>query len=495
MQAALVRLHGDPHGRLHADEHLGIAYVASSLRANGHDVSILDNTVLSDADIETAIRAASPDLLGYTVDVENIAKTIEFDQRLRDDVGSLRCWGGHHATLCAGEVLSERLCDVVVLGDGEATTCGLLEALRNRHPLDTVPGLAFRRDQDVIYTPPRPLERSLDNLPRPARDVLAEMVRSEGSPSARVLSSRGCPHNCIYCTTPAIRQLLGNRSYRWRSPEAFVDELSSLATDFGITQFYVNDDLYFLNSPASHSRVMRIASLLASSKLGISYKVELRADSFAPARDAAMLKALRQSGMVAVFLGLESGSNTMLAALRKDTTAEASIAAVRALEAAGIRVNIGRILFGPDTSWNELRDSVSTLHQIGATWQVFRHPTVKLRVFPGTELARRLRDQGRLLVERPYCEPQYVFTSDTIRAFCEALAGTYSQVWTLERGFFDRRSFGELDHDTELALEAASYGFLMNNIECGDQWSRSRFDAALGVFIRRIQGVMSQWTG
>ena len=486
VRVALVRLHQDPFDRLHADEHIGIGYLASTLRNHGIPVKIFDNSVAPQSAIHDLIMDYSPDLIGYTVDTENIRVTISFDEELVLPKKALRCWGGHHASLCAEAIIRDGCCDVVVMGDGEDSLFHLVQWLQGRGILYDVPGIAFRHKNTVRITNIN--RRPITNVPWPARDILSRIIPLCSRISARVLSSRGCPYDCKYCTTPALLRLGQGPKYRVRTPVDFVNELVYLHNNFGVKRFYVNDDLYFHNSPTSKKRALAIAQAILRRNLKIAYKVELRADSFDPTVDISLLHALKRSGLVTVFIGLESGSDDALSRLGKETTTSQNRAAVNTLREVGIRVNVGRILFGPDSTWLEIEQSIDMFHDLKCCHQVFRHPGLRLRAFPGTLLARDLQQQGRLQYEdKTYYEATYAFSNKTIEAFCDELSNLYDLLWPLVRSFFDERSFQQSDHHLIGTFENLCYHFLHTNVSLRDGWNKTAFTLSKETFLSNVK--------
>ncbi len=487
IKVALVRLHHDLFNRLHANEHIGIGYLANCLREKQILVEIFDTAVASKSVVRNSLISYCPDFIGYTVDVENIKMTIDFDRNLTFSSQPVRCWGGHHASLCAKDILMDECCDIVVIGDGEDVLPHLIRSIVGRKNLFQVPGIGFRDGDRIAFTKISTHNKQLDTLSWPARDILVHMASSSPITKARILSSRGCPYDCTYCTTPALNRLIKTARYRTRSPIDFVDEVEYLFKSFGITQFYVNDDLYFYNSARSKQRALAIANELLSRGLNIAYKVELRANSFDPVHDSDLLQTLRVSGLMTVFLGVESGSDNMLSQLNKKVTVNQNREAVKALRKAGIYVNIGRILFGPDTTWTELEESVKVLRELGCCQQVFRHPGFKLRVFPGTTLAHELEREGRLIYkEKRYFEPEYIFSNKKVEAFCDALTNIYKDMWPLIKHVFESRSFGDLDPNIDGILENLSFEFLYANICLGDDWNSDAFSRTKDLFFNNM---------
>lgn len=174
---------------VHAEEPLGLLYLAAYLREHGKDVEILDayrglpsaadsdgffRSGLSDREIEEKINKYSPDLVGITCmfsifskgahDVARVVKGVSRDITV--------VFGGVHPSSFTELVLSDENVDMVVMGEGEETLLEIVERLDARRPLVGIQGTAHRENGKVLYHPHRPLIQDIDSLPVPARDML-----------------------------------------------------------------------------------------------------------------------------------------------------------------------------------------------------------------------------------------------------------------------------------------------------------------------------------
>ena len=101
----------------------------------------------------------------------------------------------------------------------------LARSLEGKMDVRDVRGLALRHDGGIVRTPPRPLEDDLDRLPVPARDLVPLARYLAFDSHASVVTSRGCPYECVFCSAPAWT----GRSVRYRTPSLCVDEIEDLA--------------------------------------------------------------------------------------------------------------------------------------------------------------------------------------------------------------------------------------------------------------------------
>ena len=485
MKVALIHLHAKkPTCENHADEHLGLGYVGAALRQENFEVFILDDSLLSPEEMLNRFGMSKPRVIGYTLNVENVGHVIKHAEKTRKILpDAWIVFGGHHASLCAEHLLKAGACDIVVAGPGERSMVKICEQIQTETLTKSMPFPTVWADTQF-----------------PGFTINQWPLRDghKGKKTARILSSTGCPHNCVYCTTPAMKDLVKER-YRERDAIDFVNEMEALYHE-GVRRFYVNDDLFVCGSPKSKKRARKIAEEILHRGLKLQFKVELRADSFdfTKEEDQETVDLLHKAGLNCVFLGLESGSYKMLKALGKGITADRNRQAFMSYEKAGIQVNIGRILFGPDTTWEELSDSIILLGTLGAAWQIFRKPGLSLMVFTGTALERSLEAQGRLRwpvnaagEELHYLEPSYTVANPELQAFSEALEWAYPAIRPLLCEVFDDRSFGE-EKNPDLILELNAVTLLFLNRVCaiglsGEGFSLAGFNVALDSFLSYLR--------
>jgi radical SAM superfamily enzyme YgiQ (UPF0313 family) len=203
--------------------------------------------------------------------------------------------------------------DFALIGEAERTLAMLAQALASGQPPDQIPGIVRRRDGQVVCGP-EPVFPELDEVPRPARDLVARayqekryysiMVRN--TPVDTLFTSRGCPFHCGFCYN--FRQ-----KYRYRTPDDVVDELTRIR-ERGIRDVEIADDTF----TGLRRRALEIFDLIIAEKLDISFRIKSRVDVFTQE----LAKKARQAGVYLVAFGMESASQKMLDAMNKKTTVE-----------------------------------------------------------------------------------------------------------------------------------------------------------------------------
>ncbi|GAG09913.1 unnamed protein product, partial [marine sediment metagenome] len=247
--------------------------------------------------------------------------------------------GGAHATLLPNETLvSAPEIDVVVKGEGENTFIELLQALEYKRPLSKILGISYRKDGKTVSTPERSTNVDLDSLPFLAYHLLPWQRYKPHPPHGRALpftamiTSRGCPYRCSYCSKP----IFGNK-FRGQSPERVVEEIAYYKDNFGVKEIAFYDDVFTLNKKRAHA----IADEIIKRGLKICWTCETRVNLV----DKELLRHIKQSGCYAIAYGIESASQEILDALNKDITFEQVEEAVGIAQEVGLQI-IGYFMIG-----------------------------------------------------------------------------------------------------------------------------------------------------
>ena len=217
--------------------------------------------------------------------------------------------------------------DVIVRGEGEQTLLELVHCYEKGAALRQVKGIAFRDGQDVVLTPPQPLV-DVDKLPLPAYHLLPmeKYHFTVFGKFATILSSRGCPHKCTFCS----EWRFWGEQWRPRNPKKVVDEIETLHKRYGRECFWFGDDCFNVN--AEHIR--GICSEIMARKLDIAWYYQGRADLVIKHKD--LLPRMRQAGNLMAQIGVESSTNKELEEFNKNLTVEQVKEAIDLLQKHGI---------------------------------------------------------------------------------------------------------------------------------------------------------------
>lgn len=376
---------------------LGIAYIASSLQSAGHKVTLLDCTFRNRNDALKEARAVQADVVGIYCMATLLDDCLWFSHELRDQTRWMIA-GGPLPT-CGPETFIQDF-DYVVLGEGEKTIVELLEAFNENLDGSNVSGIAYRNRHsgEIVYTQPRSFIEDLDRIPFPARELLpntqyqVQGLRKYGFSISTVMSTRGCPYRCEFCSNVVF-----GGSYRERSALNVVDEIEHTLA-LGYDRISFADDVFTLN----HARVMAICDEIRRRGLHFGWECLGRVDSM----DAQLAETMKSAGCRRIYFGIESANEAILELMNKRITPIQARKAVEIAHTAGIEVGAFFIVGYPgDTNETVLQ----TLH-FAADLPLDYLGLSMPYPLPGTKLFARVRER----IDRDWHPEESLFGSHVL---------------------------------------------------------------------------------
>jgi len=365
---------------------LGIAYIASVLESKGMDVKIYDcqceNIDLKN--LTQKLEKDSPDMVGITASTPAFGSAIEVAKSVRENLPNARIViGGPHVTALPESTLNLDCFDVGVVGEGEITMQELTKCIDSKS-LKMVKGIAFRSNRKIFRTEARPFIKNLDQISFPARHLLPPLKKYTPTPAsyvklpqAQVMTSRGCPRNCTFCDTSAF-----GVSYRCRSVENVFDEIEELINNYGMKDLKFFDDTFTVIP----NRVYEICDEFKKRHIDIPWCCLTRTNMVTKR----LLIRMKKAGCWQILFGLESMNQNILTDLRKGTTVEQNIKAVKWAHEAGLSVRAD-FLFG--TPNDSIEGMIKTLKGAMRLNMDFAHFN-KFTPYPGSQLYKDLLKQG-----------------------------------------------------------------------------------------------------
>lgn len=344
---------GSPAHRKHCSPPLGLAYLASHLLENGFEPVVLDALAegyaqeaiiqpylyygLSNDEIVRRVCAEAPDVIGVSVLFSNIFReAIELCQALKQALPDTPIvMGGHHPTGAPLEVMRHPEVDFVLIAEADLSLPQLMHALNGRISLEEVPGLYYRHDGEVTNTlgnTRRVVDGegwgyynrkdlgTHDNLaaaPRPAWHLINldaywnTDVRIGGGDAVReryavMVSTRGCPHVCYFCTSPLMA---GYKGYRRRTNEDVLAEIRWLRDIYGVQEVQFLDDNFYVSKPRVKDLLKSIASEFPDMVFGVPGGTEVNA------LDEEVIDLMAAANFHKTLLAIEAGDPELQAAL------------------------------------------------------------------------------------------------------------------------------------------------------------------------------------
>jgi anaerobic magnesium-protoporphyrin IX monomethyl ester cyclase len=295
---------------------LGLLQIGGPLIDAGHEVRLINADIapIGLPAILAALQADPPDILmlGHSGSTSAHPTCLQITAAVRMALpGVTIVYGGVFPSYHWQDILTEApQIDVIVRGEGEVTVVALAQALASGTPLDTIPGLAFRRDGQLFATQPAPMIRDLDQH-RTGWELIDFSAHSYwGGLRAVVMQfSRGCPHPCTYC---------GQRGFwtqwRHRDPVAFAAEIARLHRDHGVQLINLADE----NHTSSRKAWEAFLRAMIAENVPVLIIGSTRADDIV--RDADILHLYKRAGCLRFLLGLEGTDEATLQTVRKGGT-------------------------------------------------------------------------------------------------------------------------------------------------------------------------------
>jgi anaerobic magnesium-protoporphyrin IX monomethyl ester cyclase len=374
---------------------LGMLYIATYLRENGIDVSILDEATQGFSLRGTAdwVKKENPDILGFSTCSSSGRRAAIIAERVKSENPNIVIvLGNFYASFNAEKILKKYpFVDVIVRGEGEYTSLELAKSLEKGSELKKVQGINFRNNGEIISTPDRPLIKNVDSLPFPDRQLLdfeyhnttAGIIVAPKKFSSFV-SSRGCIFQCRFCGCRRLARDL----WRSRSVENILEELYLLSSQ-GYKQFLFVDDNFTLNP----KRVIKICRRLRKERVDVEFFSEGRVDQC----PQDMLKEMAKANCKMMYFGIENASQKVLDYYDKRTTPQQAIDAVRKARRAGIDVIVTSFILGaPHETRNEIQGTLKFAQKLQVDIPQFNI----LATFPGTDIWEELKMQGVLDEEK-----------------------------------------------------------------------------------------------
>jgi anaerobic magnesium-protoporphyrin IX monomethyl ester cyclase len=384
MRVALVQ----PPPRSEFDRHwarfpsLGIAYVASSLRAAGHEVVLLDGKLayLDVAEIVEGVRSSQPDLVGITCMTVEFPRAAEIARRIKENDPRVPVVvGGAHVNAVGRQALEEGTgFDFACVGEGENLACELADALERSAEPSGIPGLVSRHGAELVTAPPRQPPADYDVLPFPAWDLFRP------TDTLPLITHRGCPFRCVFCSH--------NSGFkpRYRTPANVLAEIGEILERYRPSRIRIEDETFGLHM--GRTKAILAGILDRGFHRHVRFSAQTRVDRV----DDEFIRLLKTANFELLELGVESGNPDMLRAIEKGITLEQVEHAVALAKEHGLRVWCKFILGHPHETHGTIRDTIDFIarlnpHQLSVSI---------MTPFPGTpihEMALRGEGGYRLL--------------------------------------------------------------------------------------------------
>ncbi len=338
---------------------LGLASIAAYLKSKNKNIniSVIDAWAenLEFEKIKNKVSETRADIIGiYMLSprYDDAKTTIEICRKVLPD--SLIIAGGPHPSALPIETLQEiPQLDISAVGEGEITMYEIVKG----NPLPDIKGIAYRAGREIKLNPPREFIKNLDELPLPARELFplknyrALPPYAKKNPSFSMITSRGCPFQCAFCSKDVFLD-----NFRARSPKKVVDEMEYLINKYGAKEIRFYDDDFTLDM----KRAEEICDEILKRGIKVIWSCITRVNLI----NENLLKKMKQAGCWIIFYGVESGNQKILDAARKGITIDQTISAFKITGRIGIRTLAHFMVGFPGETKETVQNTIDLIKKI-----------------------------------------------------------------------------------------------------------------------------------
>lgn len=358
-----------------------IIFLGSFLDKHGIEVKLFDEQIelLDERTLQNVINDFKPGIIGFTCTTASIHRAHKIAADIKEISSEIKVvMGNIHPTVLPDETLADKNVDLVVRREGEITFLEYIQALDQSGSYEKIDGLSYRTNGHAIHNPDRDYIKDLDYFPKVNWDLLLE---TQGNYSIEwVLSSRGCPYHCIFCSARSV----SGYHYRMNSPERVLEEVDTVVKKYGKKFISFADDNFVVNK----KRTRKICEMLI--ERGYNKHVKWLCQTRVDGVNEEILDLMRRAGCEYISFGIETGTQRMLDLIRKQVKIERIEQAVELAHKTGIKTR-GSFMLGLPTETYE--DSLATINfalKLPLTAAKFNMAVP----YPGTELLEIAKQEG-----------------------------------------------------------------------------------------------------
>jgi len=366
---------------------LGLGYLASYIKKyypNRYEFRLIDYSFQTDNDLFACLNEYCPDIIAITSTTNTFVDAIRIATLVKQHHMIPTIIGGVHITAVPEDIIDTPF-DIAVLGEGEQTFLELLINFDNTGRLadESIAGIAFVKDNNIVRTAKRPLIADLDTIPMPDYSLFAmkefytrpkAMAHGFYAKGASMIPSRGCPYSdCSFCAS----DIVWSNKVRMFSPKRVFEEIAFLVRTYGLNSIIFLDD----NFTTSKKWLQELAAYITQSEFYNYFKFDC--ESIAEFIDAEKLDILKSMGCERIEFGFESGCQRIVNALKnKRASVQKNSTAIKLCNQHGIKV-LGNFIFGWfDETCEEILETIEFIndHHIDfVAWHT-------LAPYPGTKV-------------------------------------------------------------------------------------------------------------
>jgi len=386
-------------------EAIKVSYVSST----GFDNYLNNLKELSEPvwkEIKLTLTEYKPTVVGISAKSQNFTSARIVANLVKEiNKKTIVIMGGPHPSMVGTDLLNYPEIDICVKGEGENTITELLNAIETQKKLDSIQGIIYRKNGQIVETPPRKFIKDLDSLCFPheyAPEVLKDYNQYPETAFRFIFAIRGCPYNCFFCGSRKI----WSQKVRFRSVENVIKEIKCLQK-IGVKSIHFDDDTFGINK----KYINNLCNALILDCPGLRWSCELHVKLI----DEQTIALMKAAGCYHTKIGIESGNNEILSAMRKNITIEEALVACDIIKKHGIELDAFFIVGFPQETEDTLNDTIVAMKKT-------KCDTLNYSIFtpyPGTEAFEFCKEGG--LIDDDYNVSLYNHQSPA-NCFCLNIA-------------------------------------------------------------------------
>lgn len=351
---------------------MGLAYISAILEKEDIKCKIIDLNLSKNINILNEVKEFQPNFIGISANISNIEAAIKLCDNIKKEHNIPVIFGGPYASSNSEDLLLNSSVDGIIRGEGEYTFLDIVKkGIKN---FKKIKGISYK-EKKIKHNPNRKPISNLDQIPFPSWHLLPNLKKYKGrmrkKPVGYILTSRGCPYQCIYCN----KNIFGAK-FRARSAENIVEEISLLVNKYNVKEIEILDDNFTMDI----DRANKILDLIIENKFNIliSFENGIRADRLNPK----LIKKMKKAGVYKAGIGVETGSEKILKNIKKSLDLNKVKESVSLLKKEGILVSAFFMLGLPGDDEETMQQTIDFAKELNPYIANFA-VTIPL---PGTEL-------------------------------------------------------------------------------------------------------------
>jgi radical SAM superfamily enzyme YgiQ (UPF0313 family) len=383
-----------------------IGYLAGYLREKQNDsVIIYDEqmSLLSEKQLRDKIeKITGPKIVGLTCLTATAKRAYELTHLIKKiDPEIVIVLGGIHATAIPEECLKKSSADIIVRGEGEEAVDEIYVAVQQKKHFKEIKGISFKANGNIVHNQDRTLIADLEAIPPFPYDLFEkdmDLYKDFGT----IISSRGCPHSCVFCS----QRLISGRRYRFLPNKRVVNKVKLLVDKYHQSKIFFVDDTFTINKRRTLSL---LDDIIAS---GYHKKVSFLLESRGKEITWELLMKMKEANVTSIIFGVETGSERIMSTIDKGETVEDNIRGIKLTHKAGICTDSSFIMGLPTETKEDRKLSSKLARELPLDSARFNIAIP----YPGTKFYEEAKKEGRLLIVDDWVNfsNQHYMSSDSI---------------------------------------------------------------------------------